>query len=99
MDFCTGDATVLLGHDSRASSESLVNAASQGIVSVGGNVDFRGLLTTPQLHWMVREQNAGRPNTLADYYRILSAAYNELASTSSQGMQVCLWIMLSMQAQ
>ena len=77
-----------------------MNAASQGIASVGGNVDFRGLLTTPQLHWMVREQNAGRPNSvIADYYRILSTAYNGLASTSSQGMQVCLCPMLSLQAQ
>ncbi|KAK9060467.1 hypothetical protein SSX86_021171 [Deinandra increscens subsp. villosa] len=51
-------AAILLGRDTRPSGESLVEAAKQGICSVIGAVVYDiGIVTTPQLHWIVRARN------------------------------------------
>lgn len=73
-----GPSTVLIGHDNRESSLSLVEAAKNGVLGIGGKVDLRGLLTTPQLHWIVREYNQGRASTEENYVEILSKAYSDL---------------------
>ncbi|KAH6810110.1 phosphoglucosamine mutase-like protein [Perilla frutescens var. frutescens] len=47
-------AEVLLGRDTRPSRETLLEAAKQGITSImGATASDMGILTTPQLHWMV----------------------------------------------
>ncbi|GAB4834677.1 hypothetical protein Ancab_032940 [Ancistrocladus abbreviatus] len=47
-------AEILLGRDTRPSGETLLEAAKQGISSIVGAVAHDlGILTTPQLHWMV----------------------------------------------
>ncbi len=47
---------VFIGWDTRSSSSSLAQEVEQGIVAAGGRyVDF-GLVTTPQLHYLVQIQ-------------------------------------------
>ena len=50
----SGSGTVMLAHDMRPSAEELVKAAGSGVKALGGLPIVCGLLTTPQLHWMVR---------------------------------------------
>ncbi|CAN0910041.1 Phosphoacetylglucosamine mutase [Linum grandiflorum] len=67
---------MLLGRDTRPSGESLLEAAKQGICSiVGANVVDMGIVTTPQLHWMVRAKNKGLKATELDYFEQLSASF------------------------
>lgn len=69
-------AAVLLGRDTRPSGESLVKAAKQGICSVVGAVATdMGILTTPQLHWMVRARNKGLKASELDYFEQLSSSF------------------------
>ncbi|KAI3707684.1 hypothetical protein L6452_26313 [Arctium lappa] len=69
-------ATVLLGRDTRPSGESLVKAAKQGICSVVGAVATdMGIITTPQLHWMVRARNKGLKASELDYFEQLSSSF------------------------
>jgi phosphoacetylglucosamine mutase len=49
----SGSGTVMLAHDTRPSAEELVKAAGSGVKALGGLPIVCGLLTTPQLHWMV----------------------------------------------
>lgn len=51
----------------------------QGIVCVpGGTALDLGILTTPQLHWMVRSTNRGLPAYESDYYNTLTSGYRKL---------------------
>ncbi|KAF8379129.1 hypothetical protein HHK36_028558 [Tetracentron sinense] len=69
-------AQVLLGRDTRPSGESLMEAARQGINSIVGAVAIdMGVLTTPQLHWMVRGRNKGMKASEPDYYEQLSNSF------------------------
>ncbi|KAI3949273.1 hypothetical protein MKW98_023210 [Papaver atlanticum] len=69
-------AEVLLGRDTRPSGESLLEAARQGISSVVGAVATdMGILTTPQLHWMVRYRNMGKSSLETDYFKQLSNSF------------------------
>ena len=43
----------MLAYDTRPSAEELVKAAGSGVQALGGLPIVCGLLTTPQLHWMV----------------------------------------------
>lgn len=74
---------VLVARDTRPSGEELLSAAIQGIGAVKGvmAVDM-GILTTPQLHWMVRSRNKGMPATESDYYMQLSSSVKILMGTS-----------------
>lgn len=44
----------MLAHDTRPSAEELIKAVGSGVKALGGLPIVCGLLTTPQLHWMVR---------------------------------------------
>ncbi|KAI3894437.1 hypothetical protein MKX03_003842 [Papaver bracteatum] len=69
-------AEVLLGRDTRPSGESLLEAARQGINSVVGAIATdMGVLTTPQLHWMVRYRNMGKSSSETDYFKQLSNSF------------------------
>ncbi|KAL4591768.1 hypothetical protein LXL04_004739 [Taraxacum kok-saghyz] len=53
-------AVVLLGRDTRPSGESLVEAANKGICCVIGAVAIdMGIVTTPELHWMMTQKLNG----------------------------------------
>ncbi|XP_018511176.1 phosphoacetylglucosamine mutase [Brassica rapa] len=67
---------VWLGRDTRPSGESLLRAAEIGVRSVLGSVAVDvGVLTTPQLHWMVRAKNKGLNATESDYFENLITSF------------------------
>lgn len=48
----------------------------KGIASiVGGIATDMGILTTPQLHWMVRARNMGMKASEEDYFEQLSSSF------------------------
>lgn len=78
-------ATVVYGHDTRPSCPGLVKALEDGLESIGVKAIAAGLVTTPQLHYLVRCYNTqgtkeayGEP-TVEGYYQKLAAAYTTLA--------------------
>ncbi|KAJ6222169.1 hypothetical protein RDWZM_000714 [Blomia tropicalis] len=80
IDMAT-DGIVYVGRDTRKSSPTLCEALLAGIkVANGTSIDF-GLLTTPQLHYIVRSKNTngqyGEP-TEDGYYQKLSNAFLRL---------------------
>ncbi|XP_036895299.1 phosphoacetylglucosamine mutase isoform X2 [Sturnira hondurensis] len=87
------DAFVVIGRDTRPSSEKLSHSVIDGITVLGGQFHDYGLLTTPQLHYMVYCRNTSGQYgkaTLDGYYQKLSAAFVELtrqASCSGNGFQ------------
>ncbi|QCD91483.1 phosphoacetylglucosamine mutase isoform X1 [Vigna unguiculata] len=69
-------AEVLLGRDTRPSGDALLEAARQGVTSIVGAVATdMGVLTTPQLHWMVRARNKGVQASEQDYFEQLSSSF------------------------
>ncbi|NXG36401.1 AGM1 mutase, partial [Dromaius novaehollandiae] len=85
------DALVFIGRDTRPSSKKLSQSVIDGISVLGGQYHDYGLVTTPQLHYMVCCQNTqgqyGKA-TLEGYYQKLSKAFVELikqANSSSSG--------------
>ncbi|KAF7131759.1 hypothetical protein RHSIM_Rhsim09G0128800 [Rhododendron simsii] len=82
-------AVILLGRDTRPSGESLLEAAKQGISSIVGAVAVdMGVLTTPQLHWMVRFRNKGMKATEMDYFNQLSNSFRCLIDLIPPGSSV-----------
>ncbi|XP_003801353.1 phosphoacetylglucosamine mutase [Otolemur garnettii] len=82
------DAIVVIGRDTRPSSEKLSQSVRDGVAALGGQVHDLGLLTTPQLHYVVCCQNTGGrygKATTEGYYQKLSRAFLELAKQASCG--------------
>uniref|UniRef100_A0A4W4HIR6 phosphoacetylglucosamine mutase n=1 Tax=Electrophorus electricus TaxID=8005 RepID=A0A4W4HIR6_ELEEL len=76
-------ANVFVGRDTRPSSESLTKAVIDGVSCLGGH--NYGLVTTPQLHYMVRCRNTHDcygTATLQGYYEKLSKAFIELTKNA-----------------
>ncbi|KAL8521544.1 hypothetical protein ACS0TY_011896 [Phlomoides rotata] len=79
-------AEVLLGRDTRPSGMSLVEAAKQGIASImGASATDMGVVTTPQLHWMVRAKNKGIEASELNYYDQLLTSFGCMLEYSAQG--------------
>ncbi|KAM0967205.1 hypothetical protein ACFX1X_023185 [Malus domestica] len=77
---------ILLARDTRSSGESLVEAAKQGISSIIGAVAHDlGILTTPQLHWMVRARNKGLKVSDNDYFKQFSSSFRCLVDLITSG--------------
>ncbi|XP_006218678.1 phosphoacetylglucosamine mutase isoform X1 [Vicugna pacos] len=75
------DAFVVIGRDTRPSSEKLSQSVIDGVTVLGGQVHDYGLLTTPQLHYMVYCRNTSGQYgeaTTEGYYKKLSKAFVEL---------------------
>ncbi|XP_046829305.1 phosphoacetylglucosamine mutase [Vespa crabro] len=74
-------ATVITGRDTRKSSPSLLDAALAGIRALNGIVKDFGIVTTPQLHYLVvctnTNGNYGEP-TLKGYYTKFSKAFERM---------------------
>ncbi|KAL4199461.1 hypothetical protein AMTRI_Chr03g145070 [Amborella trichopoda] len=77
---------VLLGRDTRPSGEALMEAAKQGVRSVIDVVATdMGILTTPQLHWMVQNRNRGLRVTEFDYFSQISNSFRNLMELIPRG--------------
>ncbi|XP_013729922.2 phosphoacetylglucosamine mutase-like [Brassica napus] len=71
-----GEGEVWLARDTRPSGEALLRAAEIGVSSVSGCVAVDlGVLTTPQLHWMVRAKNKGLNATEKAYFESLTTSF------------------------
>jgi phosphoacetylglucosamine mutase len=76
---------VVYGHDTRPSSPSLVKALEDGLAVFKGETVPAGLVTTPQLHYLVRAFNTeGTPEaygtpTEDGYYEKLAKAFKTLS--------------------
>ncbi|XP_020773433.2 phosphoacetylglucosamine mutase [Boleophthalmus pectinirostris] len=80
------EANVFVGRDTRSSSASLSKAVLEGVSSLGGLSKDYGLVTTPQLHYMVCCQNTqgkyGKA-TVEGYYKKLCQAFIKLIKNAS----------------
>lgn len=75
------NATVYVARDTRPSSRHLCDLVIKGAEAAGATTKDYGLLSTPQLHYIVRAFNEGAPESVASeagYYATLSAAYREV---------------------
>ncbi|XP_039708917.1 phosphoacetylglucosamine mutase [Pteropus medius] len=75
------DAFVVIGRDTRPSSQKLSQSVIDGVTVLGGQFHDYGLLTTPQLHYMVYCRNTNGQYgkaTIEGYYQKLSKAFVEL---------------------
>ncbi|KAK9904678.1 hypothetical protein WJX75_000481 [Coccomyxa subellipsoidea] len=79
-DIPYGSGTVMLAHDTRPSADGLVKAAAAGVAAMGSLPIACGLLTTPQLHWMVRQCNAGLKHKEKAYFEALATGFARLVS-------------------
>lgn len=80
------EGEVLLGRDTRPSGVFLAEAAKQGITSIMGvSATDMGVMTTPQLHWMVRSRNNGMEASEQNYYDQLSTSFRCLMEYIPQG--------------
>lgn len=80
------EANVFVGRDTRSSSATLSRAVLDGVSALGGHSKDYGLVTTPQLHYMVYCQNTrGKYGeaTVEGYYDKLSKAFSKLTENAS----------------
>ncbi|XP_029985122.1 phosphoacetylglucosamine mutase [Sphaeramia orbicularis] len=80
------EANVFVGKDTRSSSARLSQAVLDGVSALDGHSKDYGLVTTPQLHYMVRCQNTkGKYGeaTLDGYYSKLCQAFIQLTKNAS----------------
>ena len=78
----------MLAHDTRPSARDLVAAAAAGVAVLGGVAVPCGLLTTPQLHWMVRQANAAAKHDEAAYFGALAAGFAALVARAPAPTEV-----------
>ncbi|XP_053143094.1 phosphoacetylglucosamine mutase [Hemicordylus capensis] len=91
------DAFIVIGRDTRPSSEKLAKSLIDCVTVLGGQYYDYGLVTTPQLHYMTccrnTHENYGVA-TVEGYYQKLSKAFVELTkqATSQRDGHMCLKI-------
>lgn len=74
-------ASVVVGMDTRPSSASLSQAVQDGVKATGGKLTDYGIVSTPQLHFMVRSINTNQAYgipTAEGYYEKLAKAFIKL---------------------
>ncbi|XP_065071481.1 phosphoacetylglucosamine mutase-like [Rhopilema esculentum] len=80
-------ATVIVARDTRPSGNTLLLAFKEGVEAMGHTCRDFGLLTTPQLHYIVRCLNTnneyGEPSE-DGYYKKLSSAFKSLVSLAEK---------------
>jgi phosphoacetylglucosamine mutase len=88
-DKASSRGLVMLGYDTRSSSERLVRCLIRGCQAVNAEVENYGLLTTPVLHHIVRHANGfGHSITMASvegYSRMLKEGVAETLGVASVG--------------
>lgn len=88
-------AFIVVGRDTRPSSEKLSQSVIDGVTVLGGQFHDYGLLTTPQLHYMVYCRNSeGRYGqaTIEGYCQKLSRAFVELMKQASCSGDGSRWV-------
>jgi phosphoacetylglucosamine mutase len=77
---------VVVGRDTRLSSPALAEAARRGVAAAGGECVDLGVVTTPQLHYMVVATNTkgayGEPS-IQGYYAKISQAFKKFLSLTA----------------
>lgn len=77
----TFSASVVIGRDTRKTSLALSQAAVEGVKALNGSFTDFGVVTTPQLHYLLVCKNTsgayGRP-TLEGYYEKIGTAFKTL---------------------
>eukprot|EP01027_Heterolobosea_sp_BB2_P020144 GEZU01028430.1.p1 GENE.GEZU01028430.1~~GEZU01028430.1.p1 ORF type:complete len:346 (+),score=117.74 GEZU01028430.1:271-1308(+) len=81
---------VFIARDTRPHSLPLSEACIEGVKALGAQVHDFGLLTTPQLHFMVRSKNVEKIDNPTDdlYYRQISDAYRTLLTGGDENVQI-----------
>ena len=81
---------VLVARDTRATSGELRDVVLVALLACGAVADDRGILTTPQLHHMVRALNSGADDSEEAYYALLAGAFERLrpAAAAASHMSV-----------
>lgn len=78
---------VVVGRDTRQSSPGLSEALVRGVVAAGGAVTDLGVVTTPQLHYMVVATNTnggyGEPS-VQGYYSKISGAFKKFLTLTGE---------------
>eukprot|EP00898_Chlorokybus_atmophyticus_P004933 jgi/Chlat1/5440/Chrsp36S05439 len=69
---------VFVARDTRPSGLALSDAAKQGVAATGASAVDWGLLTTPQLHFIVRAHNRSEPASEADYFAKLCKGFRDM---------------------
>ena len=77
-----GDATVVVGRDSRASSPTLASLVMKGVQDADAEVIDIGIVTTPQLHFVIRAKHRGEPDTIDDYYLNLRNSFKSMCGAA-----------------
>lgn len=78
-------ANVIIGRDTRKSGISLLKAAIAGIEVLQGNLKDYGVITTPQLHYLVFCANMkNHKPTILDYYIQFSNAFKFVRGTQNK---------------
>ncbi|KAK2832596.1 hypothetical protein Q7C36_016058 [Tachysurus vachellii] len=75
-------ANIVTGRDTRPSSVNLSRAVLDGVSCLQGHSHDYGLVTTPQLHYMVLCRNTYGTATIQGYYEKLSKAFIELTKNA-----------------
>lgn len=70
--------SVILARDTRQSSPRFANLVQTGVQAAAGIVRDLGVVTTPQLHYIVRATRRKQPATLEAYYEDLKRSYGQL---------------------
>ncbi|KAK9839856.1 hypothetical protein WJX81_006690 [Elliptochloris bilobata] len=86
-DIPYGTGVVMVAHDTRPSAAGLAAAAVAGVIALGGVAIPCGLLTTPQLHWMVRQANASAKHDEGAYFGALADGFATLVGRSPAPVQ------------
>ncbi|MCH8022782.1 MAG: phosphoglucosamine mutase [Thaumarchaeota archaeon] len=81
-----GAVKVMLGHDGRTSSPTLARAVSGGLMSVGCNVVFLGLVPTPALQYAVKKSDAGGGIMITASHN--PPEYNGIKVISTDGVEI-----------
>ncbi|XP_065882367.1 phosphoacetylglucosamine mutase-like isoform X2 [Dysidea avara] len=80
---------VMFARDTRPSGDHLAAILEQSLTAMQSSFDNLGVLTTPQLHYMVWSRNTHHPpSDIQGYYTTIATAFKELLPQSMSGPAV-----------
>lgn len=88
---CIAFKIAFYNHRGREKFSLIFGFQFKGIISIVGAVAVdMGVLTTPQLHWMVRARNKAMNTTELDYFNQLSSWFRFIEASCIYSHSVCL---------